>query len=280
MQGTVAFGVMLGTLLLFGASAWAKMAQTIIFTSTPPSNPVASGSYEVSASSSVGLPVDISTGGTCSFRKPSADEDERLEPRPTFHGVVEAVPSPVTVYFIAAGTCTIEARGSGNSEYEYSSLASQTFQVGKDPSEQITFTSAPPSDATVGGSYNPVVRLSAGIRVSFFTTTPSVCTIAQRHATVSLVGLGTCTIGIRQHGVSESEPPEAQQSFKVYATTSEVKKTRAKTKKHKKAKKCKKDQARKNGKCVKRMPASEARSATIIVRTVTCGVPELKEHEC
>ena len=270
MRAIAALGAMLGALLLFGVSASAKMAQTIAFTSTSPAGAVAGGSYEASATATSGRLV-LLAGGACSFRAPTAKQ-ERLEVEINEKQPVELGESPAAVYFIAAGTCTMGASGIGDSEYE-SASASQSFVVGKDPSERITFTSAPPHDPIVGGSYNPEVRLSAGIPVSFFTTTPSVCTIAPRHAAVSLVGVGTCTIGARQNGVSESEPPEAQQSFKVYATTSEVKKTRPKAKKHEKAKKCKKDQFRKNGKCAKEKntlttPARtspEGLSATIIL---------------
>ena len=165
--------------------------------------------------------VDLFAEGACSFTEPRANAEERLEAE-----VVEEEEqplrlheSPATVYLTAAGTCTIEAIGSGDIEYESPPQVSQSFAVAKDPSEQITFTSPPPSDATVGDSYNPVVRLSAGIRVSFFTTTPSVCAIAPRDATVSLVGPGTCTVGARQKGVLETGPPEALQSFTVYGLT-------------------------------------------------------------
>ena len=208
--------VALGTLLLFGASASAKMAQTITFASTPPSGAVAGDSYTASATETSGMRVSFQAGGACAFKTgPRENEEERLEAEFAEEGAVQRPQSPTTVYFIGAGTCTIGAIGSGDAEYESPPEVWESFSVARNPSEQITFTSEPPSNATVGGSYNPVVRLSAGIRVSFFTTTPSVCRIAPAHAAVSFVGGGTCTIGVRQNGVSESEPLEAEQSFTV-----------------------------------------------------------------
>ena len=216
VRGVAALVAVLGSSMLLCASASAKMAQTIMFTSAAPSDPVAGGSYTVSASETSGMQVFVAAVGACSFGKPGQpNAEDRLEAERVEEQPLELLASPVTVYFIGAGTCRIDASGSGDSEYEPPPEASQSFPVARDPSEQITFTSTPPSDATVGDSYDPVVRLSAGIRVSFFTTTPSVCAIAPLHAAVSLVGVGTCTIGVRQNGVSESEPPEGKQSFDV-----------------------------------------------------------------
>lgn len=193
--------------------AVAKGSQQITFTSTPPSSPVAGGSYEASATSSAGLPVDLVAQGACSFTKPTPGEDETLGPV-VDKGVVVVVPrqSPATVYFIAPGTCTISAEAPGNSGYERAQV-SQSFPVAKDPSEQITFVSRAPSQASVGETYDPTVALSAGISVSFSTTTPSVCKIEE--GAVALDAAGTCTIAVRQNGVSAAEPPEAQQSFTV-----------------------------------------------------------------
>jgi hypothetical protein len=50
--------------------------------------------------------------------------------------------------------------------------------------------------------------------------------------------------------------------------------SKAKTKKHREGERCKNGEVRKNGECVKRMPAPEARSATIIVHTISCGGAE------
>ena len=73
-----ALAAVLGTTLLFCASASAKLAQTITFTSTTPSGAVAGGSYTVSATDTSGM-VLLSADGACSLSKPLANEKERLE---------------------------------------------------------------------------------------------------------------------------------------------------------------------------------------------------------
>jgi hypothetical protein len=198
--------------MLFCGSVWAKEPQTITFNTAPPRPAVAGGSYEVSATSSAGLPVPLFARGACSFTPPRAPADQTLRPARHEKQPERTYQSPAKVYFVGAGTCTISAGGFEDSEYE-AGRASQAFPVVKDPSERITFVSKPPSKATVGGEYHPQVHLSAGIEVSFAATTASVCTIEE--GAVRLLGVGTCTIAARQNGVSEAAPPEAQQSFVV-----------------------------------------------------------------
>lgn len=206
--------------LLVCASAAAGASQTITFTSTAPTMAVAGGSYTVSASSTAGVPVTVLVGGSCSFFPPSAKE-ERLQPETFEKGrVVRFQPvqihqSPVTVYFVGAGRCTIAADAIGNSEYA-EAHASQSFTVAKNPSERITFTSRPNRQAHVGGSYDPSVRLSERIGVSFSTATPSVCSIDLLRGYVSLLAAGRCVITVKQDGVGKSEPPEARQAFVVH----------------------------------------------------------------
>jgi hypothetical protein len=120
-------------------------------------------------------------------------------------------------------------------EYE-PAQASQSVTVSRDPSEQLAFASAPPSEARVGESYEATVSSSANLDLSFASATPSVCGIAHvarrvvefansggvgedvrsngaNAVLVQLVGAGTCTIDVSQSGLGG--PPEAQQSFTV-----------------------------------------------------------------
>jgi hypothetical protein len=218
----------LGTSVSFCASASAKMPQTITFTSTPPAIAVAGESYEVSARSSSGLTVDLTVRGACSFSKPQADSEKRfptdMPPHPPRK---RGKPSPQTVYFDAAGTCAIIG------ESKRAHRISQEVKVARDSSEQLTFTSTAPNNATVGGSYSPSVRSSEGLEVFFSSATPSVCVITRytapqggvgRH--VSFIGTGTCTIDAsqeegREEGKVPPEAPEAQQSLTVSAQPSE-----------------------------------------------------------
>ena len=151
MRGVAALAAVLGTSMLVCASASARTAQTITFTSSPPSQAVAGGSYEVSATSSSGLPVELRTYGGCSLTKPDPNTPVHLElkgpytlPPPTGGPVA----LPAVVYFNSAEECSLEAVEEANSQYE-SARASQRFGIGIDPSEQITFISTPPRHVLV-----------------------------------------------------------------------------------------------------------------------------------
>ena len=87
-----------------------------------------------------------------------------------------------------------------------------TVTVSKSP-QTITFTSAAPGSATVGGStYTVAATASSGLPVSFSSGTPPVCSVVG--SAVSFVGVGTCTIDANQAGNSNYDAaPQAQQSF-------------------------------------------------------------------
>ena len=81
--------------------------------------------------------------------------------------------------------------------------------------QQIEFSSTPPSSAMVGGpAYTVAATASSGLPVSFSSATPSVCLVAD--AIVRMLATGLCTIDAHQLGNSEYEPaPQVQQSFTV-----------------------------------------------------------------
>ena len=237
VREAVALGAVLGTSVLLCASASAKMAQTITFTSSPPSPAVAGGSYEVSATPSSPVPVALAAEGACADVEPHHAGEQRLEgrggesPAPSFRE-----PSPGAVHFVfhfyRAGICTItgeswrpktaaEKEKAVYEEYEPAAPVDQTFVVARDPQERVTFTSTPPSNATIGGSYGPSVLTSEALFISFFASPPSVCGIVvfPFMSTVQLTGAGTCTIIASQADTASeaAEAPEAKQSFDVSA---------------------------------------------------------------
>ena len=136
--------------------------------------------------------------------------------------------SPQTVYFVGAGTCTITARiavprkgenQAAYGEYEKAPEVDQSFTVARNPQERVRFSSTPPSHAKVGGIYNPSLKSSIGIFVSFFAATPSVCAIREgvEHPRVEFYEAGTCTL-IASQADNQSAAlaaPEATQSFQV-----------------------------------------------------------------
>jgi len=82
--------------------------------------------------------------------------------------------------------------------------------------QTITFTSTPPTSATVGGSYAVSATASSGLSVSFSSDTTSVCTVSG--STVSFVAGSTCTVRASQSGNTSYNPaPDVLQSFSVSA---------------------------------------------------------------
>lgn len=221
--GLLALAALLLGLLIIPANAWALEPQTITFTSSPPSPAIAGESYEVSARSSSGAPVELlrpsSVGGPCSFEKP--EETMLLEgggggPYPLRQ---EARMAPQTLYLDGVGTCDIGAVIAAGAEGEAHPVrmpeAVQEFSVAKNPGEQITFVSTPSNAVTGGtGTYPVFVRASPALWLEGFVSTPSVCEFPFAQS-VKTLAAGTCTIEVRQWGVSTAEPPEAQQSFTV-----------------------------------------------------------------
>ena len=79
----------------------------------------------------------------------------------------------------------------------------------------ISFTSAAPANATVGGAtYSVAATATSGLTVSFTTGAPSVCTVTG--STVSFIGAGSCIINANQPcGAGVNPAPQVQQSFSV-----------------------------------------------------------------
>ena len=169
-----------------------KQTQQVHFAPVAPAGArVGDAPRPLTASASSGLPVGFSsqTPTVC------AVEDERVS-------------------MLSPGTCTLEAGQRGNSEYAPATPAEQSFTISKGL-QTITFTSAPPTSATVAGSPYPVSALaSSGLPVEFSSQTSSVCSL--EGTTVVFTGPGTCTILASQAGDEDYEAASAvAQSFAV-----------------------------------------------------------------
>lgn len=82
--------------------------------------------------------------------------------------------------------------------------------------QTVTFTSTPPSSATVGSTYTVSATASSGLAVSFSSATPNVCTVSD--STVSFVAAGTCTVNASQAGnASYNAAPTVSQNINVTA---------------------------------------------------------------
>lgn len=125
-----------------GTLVVAKAAQTLTFTSTPPTNAAVGSSYTVSASASSGLGVSYAsaTTGVCTV-------------------------SGTTVSFVGAGTCTVSASQSGNANYHAAASALQSFNVSA-PATAATYTVNFSSSTVPVGRVITSVSLGRGISSS------------------------------------------------------------------------------------------------------------------
>jgi hypothetical protein len=172
--------------------------QSITFTSEPPANPVAGGTYVVAATGGAsGNPVTFgvdpsSTSSACSI---SGD----------------------VVTFGRLGRCVIDANQAGNARYQSAPQVQQIITVNGIP-QSITIASKPPGDpyqgvtyivtAKGGGSGNPV---TFGVDVS---STTSACSISS--ATVTFGQPGRCVIDANQAGDARYQrAPQVQQVIAV-----------------------------------------------------------------
>lgn len=151
-----------------------QAAQTLAFTSVKPLLPVSGGTYSVSVSStssttgqSTGLSATLSAAGSCTI-------------------------SGSEVTFTAAGTCTVSAQQGGSSDYLPAATVVQTIEVGL-LNQSVTFVQ--PTNVTFG---DPVPALSAtssaGLPISFTTTTPAVCSVDDSTGVVATAAPGDCSI--------------------------------------------------------------------------------------
>ena len=167
-----------------------KTAQSIVFTSKPPSLAVGT-IYPVTArGGGSGNPVTFSSGSpdVCSV-------------------------SGSTVTFSAPGTCVIDANQAGNGQYAPAPQAQQVIAVKE--GQTISFTSTPPREGLQGGTpYNVAATATSGDPVSFSSGSPDVCTVAG--ATVTFNQSGTCVVDANQAGDNQYLPaPQAEQDIPV-----------------------------------------------------------------
>ncbi|MCZ4498821.1 MAG: Endoglucanase-like protein [Marmoricola sp.] len=171
-----------------------KTPQRIEFTSSP-HLPIASDSSTVTASGGAsGKPVTFSSE------------------TPDVCTIADAV-----VHFVHAGTCTVNADQDGNAQYDAAPRTQQSFGVGK-ASQTISFGSAAPDAATVGGaSYTPVATGGGSgkpVVLTIDSSSVGVCSISE--AEVSYQAPGTCTVNADQAGDADHlAAGRVQQSYSV-----------------------------------------------------------------
>jgi hypothetical protein len=104
--------------------------------------------------------------------------------------------SGATVTIVGGGTCTIQARQSGNSNYNAAANVNQTFAVAK-AIQSIAF--APLPNKTYGNPpFTVSATVSSRLAVTFSSSTTTVCAVSGN--TVTIVTGGTCTVKASQPG--------------------------------------------------------------------------------
>ncbi|HEY4095932.1 MAG TPA: right-handed parallel beta-helix repeat-containing protein, partial [Baekduia sp.] len=122
-------------------------------------------------------------------------------------------PSPAFVAGVAQTTLRDSVAGLTEVTATLDNASASTFAA-----QSITFTSDAPTDAAVGGSYTATADGGGSTQPVTFTidaeSTPNACTISD--ATVSFIGVGTCTIDADQAGeLGFVAAVQQQQSFEV-----------------------------------------------------------------
>ena len=137
------------------------------------------GSFDVSASSSSGLPVLIGSTKT---------------------SICNVVGNTVTV--VGAGVCELTIMQNGNANYAAAPVVISNVNVAK-AAQNITFDD--PADLTYspGVSFSVLATSSSGLPVNVSSSTGGVCNVTGN--TVSVVGAGSCVLNTSQPGDSNYE---------------------------------------------------------------------------
>ena len=222
--GTVTFSAPLGTCVIdanqagngtYAAAAQVQqtigvggVAQTISFTSTPPSPARVGGApYTPTAMATSGLAVVLS-----------------LDPTSTGCTLANGA-----VTFTSVGTCVVDASQAGSSTY-LSATQQQTIPIMKGASV-VTVTSTPPSSARAGGTYVPSATDNTGDAIGITLGAHS-AGCGMLHGTLELRAVGTCVVDFTDPGDANYVASTASQQFviskghvteKVAATPSTVK---------------------------------------------------------
>jgi hypothetical protein len=173
-------------------------AQTITFTSAPPSPAVYGGKYTpVATGGGSGQPVTFSidpasAAGVCSING---------------SGVVS---------FTGVGTCVIDANEAGGADWLPAQQVHQSFTIGQ-ASQAITITSIPPASPKFGSTY-PVSATGGGSGnpVTFRINSEGLGPCVISGSSVTFIGAGSCIIEASQAGNADYQAaPAAQQTITV-----------------------------------------------------------------
>jgi alpha-tubulin suppressor-like RCC1 family protein len=126
------------------------------------------------------------------------------------------------VYILTPGTCTLTANQAGNASYSSAPQVTATVIIENAP-QTISFWPSP-FDLLPRIVTSPPLEIegyaSSGLVVTYTSTTPAVCTV--QATTLTLIGVGTCTINANQTGdiFYEAAPTVTRQFQATLATQS------------------------------------------------------------
>lgn len=170
-------------------------SQTISFSKIPATT-LLTGSANLNATASSGLPVSFAsnTSSVCTV-------------------------SGTTATLVSLGTCTVKATQAGNSNFKAALVVSQSFAVDK-TAQTINFP-ALPATPLLAGSVSLSATASSELPVSFVSTTSSVCLVSGGE--ITLVATGTCSIKATQAGNTYyAAAPAVTRSFAVKFTAQTI----------------------------------------------------------
>lgn len=166
------------------------VAQTVAFDSPPPNHPYAGDTFFQRFAYNGNLPIMTATG-SCTVIDPVYYQ----------------------VRLTAPGDCVLTAYAPAGGNYAASPVVSYTFTVrGDDP--PVTFTSTPPANPVVGGTYVPTATGgSPDVPILFHSETPDICDYDPGANEVKFTKKGTCVISTSQD--RPSEYPFPTQTIKI-----------------------------------------------------------------
>jgi hypothetical protein len=190
ISGTTVTGVKVGTCKITadqaGNASYSPAARVMA------SFPVGKGSQTIGALTFT--PAAVTMGKTT---KVSATATSGL--KVTFTTATPSVcrVSGATVTGVKAGTCTIAAKQSGNTNYSAASQVTQDITIDK-KSQTIGTLKFSPAYVSVGKTTKVSAKATSGLAASFSSLTSDICTVSG--TTVTGVAAGTCVIAADQAG--------------------------------------------------------------------------------
>jgi hypothetical protein len=119
---------------------------------------------------------------------------------------------------LTAGTCSIVANQSGNSEYAPAAGVTLNIAVINNRLQTLSFAAAPA--LTLYGTAQVPASVSSGLTISYSSITPGVCSVDSLRGVVSSLAVGDCMIAANQSGDANYDAaPQITQTLSVGAWT-------------------------------------------------------------